>query len=425
MGRSQPEDRLGIYVSVPFCRAKCSFCNFASGVGTDAAIDSYVSRLCAEIDAAGEAAERPGAVLPRTVDTIYFGGGTPSLLEPAQLRRIFAAIGRGFHVTADAEITLEAAPGQIAQETLEQAQRLGVNRVSLGVQSFVDRECAAVGRLHTGRDCVQEIARLRAAGCAEVGADLIAGLPFQTAESWAESLDVACGLAADRALTHLSVYMLEVDEDSRLGREVLAGGLRLHAPRVPTGDAAAELYEMACERLAQAASPEAAFSQYEISNFAARGNGGQSHRCRHNMKYWRREPYIGFGLDAHSMLHTAADSGLRRDGLIEGQQAVRFAQPDDLPGYMSGRGVEVVQVGEREAFEETVFLGLRMNEGMDLDRLRSEFPREFTQPCEDAAQELLAEGLMARRGGSWTLTLRGRMVSNEIFGRLLLTEAVA
>ena len=380
-------------MSVPFCRAKCSFCNFASGVGKAAEIETYVARLCAEIDAASATAARLDAKLPRAVDTVYFGGGTPSLLTPAQVQRVFEALRRNFDVSADAEITLEAAPGQIADEVLDAARSLGVNRVSLGVQSFVDRECAAVGRLHTGEDCLREIARLRAAGIEEVGADLIAGLPYQTAASWEQSLDAAtsCGL------THLSVYLLEIDEDSRLGLEVIAGGQRFHAHGVPQEELAVALYGRACERL-----PKAGFTQYEISNFARAGS-----RSRHNVKYWQRAPYIGFGLDAHSML--PSETG-----------AVRFANVEEMSEYRGAKSIgSVVRVGQREAFEETIFLGLRMCVGVSLADLRESVPREFVQPCEESADELIADGLMTVEDGCWRLTLRGRLVSNEVFGLLL------
>ena len=388
---------LGVYVSVPFCRAKCSFCNFASGVGKAGEIEAYVARLCAEIDAASVTAARLGAKLPRAVDTVYFGGGTPSLLTPEQLRQVFVALHRNFDVAADAEMTLEAAPGQIADDVLNAAMSLGVNRVSLGVQSFVDRECTAVGRLHTGEECLREIARLRAAGIAEVGADLIAGLPYQTAASWEQSLDAAVGCG----LKHLSVYLLEIDEDSRLGLEVIAGGQRFHAHGVPQEELAVALYEQACERL-----PETGFAQYEISNFAREGS-----RSRHNVKYWQRAPYIGFGLDAHSML-------LMETG------AVRFANADELSDYRGTESVgAVARVGEREAFEETIFLGLRMCDGVSVADLREKFSREFVKTCEEAAQELIADGLMTDEGGCWRLTLRGRLVSNEVFGHLL--ESVA
>jgi oxygen-independent coproporphyrinogen-3 oxidase len=391
-------DKLGIYVSVPFCRAKCSFCNFASGVGTAGAMDAYVAQLCAEIDAAAETAAAMGGGLPRVVDTVYFGGGTPSLLAPEQLGAIFAALRRRFVVEGDAEITLEAAPGQIEGRLLAAAMELGVNRVSLGVQSFVDRECQAIGRFHTGKECVREIVRLRAAGLDEVGADLIAGLPYQDRESWKRSLDVA----TDVGLTHLSVYMLEVDEDSRLGREVMAGGARFHAPSVPTDELSAEMYEVACERL-----PAAGFAQYEISNFAA-----GEHRSRHNVKYWQRAPYMGFGLDAHSMLRRA-------------EGAVRFANPEELALYGGAASRrEVTDVGLREAFEETLFLGLRMSEGVDVALLQEQYPRALVAGCVETVRELIAGGLMTEESGRWRLTLRGRMVSNEVFGALLM-EAVA
>jgi oxygen-independent coproporphyrinogen-3 oxidase len=220
---------LGVYLSVPFCRAKCSFCNFASGVGSGGAMEQYVAALCAEIEGAPAMAMRLGADLPHTVDSIYFGGGTPSLLSPHQIERVFAALRAVFDVQENAEVTLEAAPGQIAEDVLAAALRLGVNRVSMGVQSFIDRECAAVGRLHTGRECVREIVRLRSAGVAEVGADLIAGLPYQTMASFQQSLETAASLG----LTHLSIYMLEVDEDSRLGAEVLSGGARFMRQACP------------------------------------------------------------------------------------------------------------------------------------------------------------------------------------------------
>jgi oxygen-independent coproporphyrinogen-3 oxidase len=391
-------ERLGVYVSVPFCRAKCSFCNFASGVSSADRVAEYVRRLCAEIDSAGTKAASLAAQLPRAADTVYFGGGTPSLLEPGQLRQIFAALKRQFGVEQDAEITLEAAPGQVSDDLLEEAMRLGVNRVSLGVQSFVDRESSGVGRTHTGESCLQEIARLRVKGVEEVCADLIAGLPYQTRESWMASLEAAC----NSELTHLSVYLLEIDEGSRLGREVLGGGARLHAPAVASEELAAELYEDGCEFL-----EENGFAQYEISNFAR----GAEHQSRHNRKYWERAPYLGFGLDAHSML-------LRPDG-----SAVRFANADELGEYHAGVGSEITEVDEREAFEESVFLGLRLNEGLSVTRLRERFSSACIRDCEERVKFLAREGLMLVHDGRWKLTRRGRLVSSEVFGELLAVTA--
>jgi oxygen-independent coproporphyrinogen-3 oxidase len=397
LGTSLLNLTLGVYVSVPFCRAKCSFCNFASGVSSPAAIESYVTKLCAEIDSVSTTTTRLNAQLPRTVDTLYFGGGTPSLLEPRQLRRIFTALHQNFDISPSAEITLEAAPGQIADAVLDEAQRLGVNRISLGVQSFVDRESAAVGRSHTEHDCIREIVRLQSAGVADVGADLIAGLPYQTTASWQHSLDVATGIG----LTHLSVYMLEIDNDSRLGREVMAGGQRFHAHGIPADESSAEFYETACTWL-----PRHGFPQYEISNFAA-----IPHQSRHNRKYWLRAPYFGFGLDAHSML-------LRASG------AVRFANPEELLQYGPACKLLVpVDILAREAFEETIFLGLRMKEGVSISQLRQDFPSEFVVPTQDAARELIRDGLMIEQEGRWQLTLRGRLISNDVFTNLLMSVA--
>jgi len=392
--RPSPASALGVYVSIPFCRAKCSFCNFASGVSSPAIVDAYVTKLCQEIAAAAMTAERLHADLPRAVDTVYFGGGTPSLLEPAQLRRIFTALRQTFQIMPGAEITLEAAPGQITDAVLAEAQGQGVNRVSLGVQSFVDRESAAVGRSHTQRDCTREILRLQAAGVSNVGADLIAGLPYQTPASWQHSLDVAISIG----LTHLSIYMLEIDEDSRLGREVMAGGQRFHAHGVPPDESSAEFYEVACAWL-----PQHGFAQYEISNFAT-----PSQQSRHNRKYWQRDPYLGFGLDAHSML-------LRPHG------AVRFANPEEL-AYYGAKDVLAtpVDIFQREAFEETIFLGLRMNEGLRVSRLREQFALELFTSTEEAAHELIREGLMVEQNDCWQLTLHGRLLSNDVFTNLLM-----
>ena len=289
---------LGLYISIPFCRTKCSYCNFASDVFSKSAYENYVARLLEDIANSRQLATGLGCTYDETADSIYLGGGTPSILEAAQLRRIFAAVRGHFAVTPDAEITVECAPGTLTPALIETLLQCGVNRVSLGVQSFVDREAQSVGRLHKRATVLEEIGRLRAAGLANINIDLIAGLPHQTAESWAFSLSetIATGVP------HASVYMLEVDEDSRLGRELIAGGARYHAHFVPDDDATADFYQQACEMLASAG-----IAQYEISNFARTAmhskNGElQSNESRHNLKYWTRQPYLGFGVDAHSML---------------------------------------------------------------------------------------------------------------------------
>ncbi|WP_263375878.1 radical SAM family heme chaperone HemW [Granulicella aggregans] len=385
-------ESLGIYISVPFCKAKCTFCNFASGAFGLERMDGYVDGLVAEIAAARVRAAELKAELPGSVDTIYFGGGTPSLLEPKQLQSIFAALRREFEIAAGAEVTLECAPGQMSEATLEEAMAHGVNRVSFGVQSFVDEETAAVGRLHTAEACQAEIARVRAAGISEISLDLIAGLPRQTAQSWKRSLDAV----VESGVPHASVYMLEVDEESRLGKELIAGGPRYQATAVPTDEAMTEFYARAIEQFG-----EAGLEQYEISNFAREG-----HASRHNLKYWAREPYLGLGVDAHSMLR-------------KGDGAVRFANGDSLEDYAVGAGCEVTSVDPDEAFEEALFLGLRRNVGVRLGELEREFGSARVEDLDAPLRELVQGGLMCREGDTVRLSGRGRLISNEVFGELL------
>jgi oxygen-independent coproporphyrinogen-3 oxidase len=391
---------LGVYISIPFCKAKCTFCNFASDAFAPGRLDSYTQRLCREITASPERARQMGAELPKYLDSIYFGGGTPSLLSAAQIRLIFEQLRTIFHVEPSAEITLECAPGQLAGETLEELQRQGMNRISFGIQSFVDAEAAAVGRLHTRAMCLDELNRVRAAGLHEVSVDLIAGLPHQTEATWRYSVEQAIETGAP----HISVYMLEVDEESRLGREAIAGGKRYGAGTLPSDEQTADWYQMACDLLGAAG-----VAQYEISNFARAG-----HQSLHNLKYWKRHPYIGFGLDAHSMLRTD-------------DHAVRLQNADDLDAYLGdatlpllGQRLEPVVVREEEAFEEALFLGLRLNTGLSLDHLREEHGWRLVEGVQPALTELSEAGLVWINGDRVRLTDRGRLLSNEVFERVLV-----
>ncbi len=388
---------LGIYISVPFCRTKCSYCNFASDVFSRAVFERYVDRVCADIQQAPQTAAETGGQLERAVDSIYLGGGTPTVLEAAQLERVFAMVRQQFEVSPDAEVTVECAPGTLTPAMLETLLRCGVNRVSLGVQSFVDREAAAVGRLHKRETVLADIARLRAAGITNINIDLIAGLPHQTAESWESSLAEAIATGAP----HVSVYMLEVDEDSRLGRELLAGGTRYHAHFVPDEEAIADFYLAACELL-----QSTGIAQYEISNFAR-----ENFESRHNLKYWKRLPYFGFGVDAHSMLASTTPD-------IE---AVRFAPADSLERYMSNAALQRTAVSQSAALEESFFLGLRLTHGVSLRELSARFGKDATNQTRIAIGELVEDGLMQCRGDVACLTSRGRLLSNEVFERFILT----
>jgi oxygen-independent coproporphyrinogen-3 oxidase len=386
-------ETLGLYISVPFCRAKCTYCNFASGVFPASEHGRYVELVCRELRDARERAVRAEWRLPERVGSVYLGGGTPSTLEPERLRQIFAAVRESFVVDPDAEITIECAPGQIAPEFLQVMVEVSATRVSLGVQSMVNKEAAATGRMHTRAIVEDDVRRLHEAGLT-VNVDLIAGLPGQTMASWLESVEAVCGLGVE----HASLYMLEVDEDSRLGRELIGGGARYGAGLVATDDTVAAMYEAGCERLERAD-----LRQYEISNFAR-----AAAESRHNLRYWRREPYLGVGLDAHSMLRHV-------DGDV-----MRFGNTDDFAGYLNGElEAEVESVDRTAQLEEAWFLGLRLVEGVSLAALRAEFGNKAVAECDGVLAELVTDGLLTRGEQRVALTTRGRMLSNEVFGRFL------
>jgi oxygen-independent coproporphyrinogen-3 oxidase len=384
---------LGIYISVPFCRAKCTYCNFASGVSSVSAHEQYVARICGEIRSVRQRLHE--ALIPEQVDSIYLGGGTPSVLSPALLGELAHTLRQEFALTPGAEITLECAPGQLDGPALAAMLALGVNRLSFGVQSFVDREAAATGRFHTRAVVWKDLERVRAAGLRNLSIDLIAGMPHQTAASWQESLEV---LAA-AGVQHASIYMLEIDEDSRLGRELLAGGPRYQARTVPSEELTADLYESAIAFLGQNG-----LRQYEISNFAR-----SECQSSHNLKYWRRKPYLGFGLDAHSMLRTPLGS------------ALRFSNTAVLAEYLRGPedAEEVRRLSLSEELEEAWFLGLRLHEGVAWQALAAEFGRDRVEIFHPVVQELGALGLLTDEAGMVRLTPRGVLFSNEVFARFL------
>jgi oxygen-independent coproporphyrinogen-3 oxidase len=394
-------EMLGLYLSVPFCRSKCTYCNFASGVFPAGYHDRYVARIEQDLIAVRKRTKRWGAVLPQAVDSIYLGGGTPSLLSPALFRRLFTSLRREFAVLPTAEITVECAPGQLEPAVLEALAECGVTRISFGVQSFVDREAKSIGRLHNRAVVLEDIRRVQAAGINDVSVDLIAGLPGQTVDSWCESL----GALAESGVDHASIYMLEVDDESRLGRELLVNGGRYRAKEVPGDDLIADLYTEAIAFLAGRG-----LAQYEISNFARPGSESQ-----HNLKYWRRQPYLGFGLDAHSMLRTHAGATLR------------FGTTDDFDAYLESPGwSEPRHLDREEEMEEAWFLGLRLNEGVSLAALRGDFSASVVRGFLSTIAELEDESLVTFVGGDRvTLTAQGRLLSNEVFGRFLAEPAVA
>ena len=386
---------LGLYISVPFCRTKCTYCNFASDVFSRAVFERYVDRVCADIHSTPQIATHMGGLLDPDADSVYLGGGTPTVLDSQQLLRLFVTVKQNFRILPGAEITVECAPGTLTPNLLETLVESGVNRVSLGVQSFADKEASSVGRLHKRATVLDDIARLRQAGIENISIDLIAGLPHQSADSWRDSVESAI----DLGVPHVSVYMLEIDDDSRLGRELIAGGTRYHAHFVPDEELTAEFYESACEHL-----NAAGIAQYEISNFARGGS-----QSRHNLKYWTRQPYLGFGVDAHSMLRSANEQ----------YEAVRFSTPDSLEQYVANAPLAHTKVSRQEALEENLFLGLRLNDGIDLEEIRQRFGAPSVNAIASTIAELGSAGLIDRRLDRIRLTSRGRLLSNEVFERFL------
>jgi oxygen-independent coproporphyrinogen-3 oxidase len=358
----------GVYISWPFCAQKCTYCNFASGVFPRQLEQDYLSALQAEIAAAS---------WPWTPETVYLGGGTPSGMDPAQLAAILSLLpGRPWR-----EATIEAAPGSFSPALAAAWRELGLNRVSLGVQSFVDAELRRTGRKHSAATVAADIALLRSCGFDNISVDLIAGLPAQTPAGWSESLAWVRRLA----VPHVSVYMLEVDEDSRLGRELLLGGARYGAADVPSEAAIVSFYEQAVAELG--------LPRYEISNFARPG-----YESLHNLKYWRREPYFGFGADAHSF-----------DG------ATRWQNAETAADYVSRRqlGLPPRAAGSpANPREERFFVGLRLSEGVE------PAPADWDHYREPIAR-FLALGLLERHASRLRLTPRGVLLSNEVFEAFL------
>jgi oxygen-independent coproporphyrinogen III oxidase len=357
----------GVYLSYPFCAQKCTYCNFASGVQPRELEPKYLEALRAELARAG---------WTWTPETVYLGGGTPSQMEPAALSDLLDLIpGRPW-----TEATMEAAPGSITPAKAQAWREAGINRVSLGVQSFEPRELARTGRRHTAATVERDIGMLRSEGILNFSVDLIAGLPGQTRESWNQSVDWIERLNAP----HVSVYMLEVDEDSRLGAEILALGKRYGAAEVPPEDAVADFYEAAVARLSWMG-----IARYEISNFARPG-----FESRHNLKYWRREPYFGFGADAHSF-----DGSLRRQNA---ETAAEYVER-----YTRGLPF-AIESAAAQAGEE-LFLGLRLEQGIEAD----------WTPHEDAVRRFEQDGLVERHGNRLRLTARGVLLSNEVFAEFV------
>ncbi|HXQ74359.1 MAG TPA: radical SAM family heme chaperone HemW [Pyrinomonadaceae bacterium] len=359
----------GLYIHIPFCRSRCSYCDFATGLYESGLAERYVNALVQEIHSSAVAGAR--------VDTIYFGGGTPSLLAPAQLDRILLALREKFDVDPASEITLEINPGSITVEKLRDFRSLGINRASFGAQTFDDRELAKLGRSHTAADARRTFHDLRAAGFENVSFDLIAGLPGQTLTGWQRNVDEALQLRPE----HLSFYLLEIHSDTPLAQHIERG-----IQPVPDEDLAAVMYESMLERAAAAG-----YEHYEISNLCRPGCQSQ-----HNTKYWTGAPYFGFGCSAHSY-----------DG-----ETQRWSNHRDVLEYVKQieQGFSAINekqfLTESDIKAESLFLGLRLMRGVS---------RDLCKDYETDVNRFQEAGLLELDGDFIRLTRNGALLSNEVF----------
>jgi len=366
---------LGLYVHIPFCAAICNYCNFNRGLFEPGLKDRYVAALLDEIRGAAEPAT--------AADTVFFGGGTPSLLDPSEIAAVISACRNAFDLAPDAEVTMEANPETVTPDRLELFRAAGVNRVSYGVQSFRDDELRRLSRLHSASRAGEAVAMARAAGFDNVSLDLMMWLPQQTVEQWLESVDALIALEPE----HASLYLLELYPNAPLRDEMARSRWSL-AP----DDDAADMYLLAMDRL-----DRAGYRQYEISNVAKAGR-----ESRHNLKYWQDGEWRGFGCGAHST----------RDG-------IRWKNLSSTTEYIAavttgGRlDVERRELSDQERFEEAVFTGLRLAQGVNLDALQARYGVDIRARYGPELQPFVDQGLLTY-DPALRLTRAGMLLAHEI-----------
>ena len=368
----------GLYVHIPFCSSRCSYCDFATGLYQSELADRYVRAVVQEIRSSGYAG--------RGVDTVYFGGGTPSLLAPPQLDRILSALFEHFRVEETAEITLEINPGSATPEKLREFRRLGINRASFGAQTFDDAELAKLGRSHNAADTLRTFKDLRSAGFANVSFDLIAGLPGQTLAGWERNVKQALELHPE----HFSFYLLEVHSGTPLAEHIRRG-----LQPVPDDDLAGVMYRWMLEQAS-----EAGYEHYEISNLCRPGFD-----ARHNLKYWTAQPYYGFGCSAHSY-----DGRLRR--WSNHRDVLKYVQT--VEGGVSPV-VEEQELSQTDVRAEALFLGMRLMRGVDVRQYREEFGVDLRDEHGEDLDRFCKAGLLEFDGDLIRLTRTGALLSNEVF----------
>jgi len=414
----------GVYIHIPFCRSRCSYCDFATDIYNRALAEKYVDAVVKEIESFEVPSPKSQVQSPKSkvqspksqaqspkskvqspekysspithhpspitrhpsLDTVYFGGGTPSLLKPHQLEKLLDAVHSRFSVSSDAEITMEMNPGTLTIDVLKDFRSLGVNRASYGGQTFDDKELARLGRMHTAEDVRTTIKLLRESGFENVSFDLIAGLPGQALKDWERNLGEALALKPE----HLSLYLLEVHEGTPLAQHIRQG----KQPK-PDDDLAGEMYLTMLDKTAQAG-----YEHYEISNFTLKG-----YESRHNIKYWLCETVYGFGCSAHSF-----------DGFL-----TRWSNERDTARYVSMIEnencaiVETIELNEHEREAENIFLGLRLLRGVDLQKHKEKFGIDVFEKYGEDLHRLRQAGLIETENNVMRLTRKGALLSNEVF----------
>lgn len=381
----------GLYLHVPFCAVRCHYCDFNTYDGLEAQFEPYVAALCAEIRHGGAARGRP------QVRTLFIGGGTPTVLAPELLGKMLEACGEAFDILPGAEITSEANPGTVDRARFTTLRALGINRLSMGVQSFDDAELRWLGRMHSADEAVRSFESARAAGFEDINLDFMFGLPRQQPATWSRTLARALTLAPE----HLSLYSLIVEDGTPL-----ADWVRRGVVTEPDDDLAADLYLDAMETL-----DAHGLEQYEISNW-----GRQGRECRHNLVYWRNEPYLGFGAGAHSFDFDPGEPGAGR----------RWWNVRPVPAYIkriqaghtANAGDEIIT--PRLAMGETMMVGLRLvREGVTDDRFRARFGVSLDDTFGEIIAGLVADGLLERLPDRIRLTEQGRLLGNQVFAAFL------
>jgi oxygen-independent coproporphyrinogen-3 oxidase len=392
-------DSVSLYLHIPFCHAKCHYCDFNSYAGMLGLREQYVAALADEIGLAGMRA-RDAQGRPRRCRTIFFGGGTPSLLTPAQVAFLLDAARSAFSLDADAEITMEANPGALEYERLDEVRAAGVNRLSMGAQSFDPALLRWMGRIHSPEEIETAFQAARSAGFTNINLDFIFALPGQSQQVWEDTLERAIALGPD----HLSLYNLIVEEGTPLYGWVERGKVR-----EVDEDTAADMYEFAQRRLA-----DAGYEHYEISNWARTG-----HACQHNLTYWRNLAWIGLGAGGSSFYasHRFTNARPIRDYIARVRASL--AQPATTAALPAGAIVEEERIGRELEMAETAMLGLRLAEGVSLADFSERYGQGFWPTFEQRLSDIRALDLLEESAGRLRLTARGRMVGNEVFARLL------